>query len=311
MRYPHAGGGQIPPGGICYIFCMRDGYLIIDGHAHIFPDQDVSSRIMSSFNERFSIAFQPAGDGTPASLLSDMRQAGIDYTILANFASNRFLHENNLWTLSLASTSPALVPLVSFSPALLQDHNIDSLFAQYHALGARGIKLHPMAQEFDPADSAILPVYSLAARHKLPVVFHCGRVANARLNGWADYQILLPLIEAFGETTFILTHMVDGSERDLRDAVRFENVCFDTSIVLSGYDRILETNEPSWRNDALFVSLVRELGADRFVFGSDHPWGSARADLERFLRMPLAASEKRAILGENARRLFLIDGQGQ
>jgi len=285
---------------------MRNGYRIVDGHAHIFPDGDISAKIMTSFNERFLIPFPPAGNGTVDALLDDMRNAGIDFTILANFASDRFLHENNLWTLSLARFSPNLVPLVSFSPNLLAEHSVDSLFAAYLAQGAKGIKLHPMAQSFDPGDPVILPVYSLAGQHGIPVVFHCGRVANARLNGWSDYEVLLPLIEAFPETNIVLTHMVDGSEEDLRNAARYPNVFFDTSIVISGYSHLLDSNEPSWKEDGRFVTLVREIGATRFLFGSDHPWGSARADLARFFRMPLEPDETRAILGENATRLFAI-----
>lgn len=291
---------------------MRDGYLIIDGHAHLFPNREIASKIMTNFNKRFSIEFQPGGDGTPASLLREMQQAGIDYTILANFASDRFLHQNNLWTLSLAQTSKAaLIPLVSFSPALLLEKEAESLCAHYHALGARGIKLHPMAQNFDPSSDAILPLYSLAARYGLPVVFHCGRVANAHLNTWSDYRALLPLIQNFPETKFVLTHLVDGSSEDVQDAARYPNVYFDTSIILSGYEQILATNERSWHEDEPFISLVRTLGAERFLFGSDHPWGLARADLDRFLAMPLTRDEKRAILGENARRLFLSAGDSQ
>ena len=46
---------------------------------------------------------------------------------------------------------------------------------------------------------------------------------------------------------------------------------FDTSIVISGYPGILDTNEPSWLDDGMVVDIIRTIGA-KGSFGSDYPW---------------------------------------
>lgn len=299
--------------GFGYIQGMRNGYIVVDGHAHVFSSQPVAAKIMDSFNERFAIDFDNSGDGTVENLLAGMGENGIDLTVLANFAGPRFIHETNLWTLATARAHPAkrdlaacgLIPLVSFCPELLAEHNSDTLFADYLARGARGVKLHPMSQGFDAGDAVMLPVYALAGQHGLPVVFHCGRVSNARINEYSDFDRLIDIVDEFPDTDFVLTHMVDGNEHDLLEAARRPNVWFDTSIVVSGHAALLAVNEPSWQDDERFVAIVAKVGARRFLFGSDHPWGAAAADLARFLAMPLDDADKRMILGTNALGLFL------
>lgn len=91
----------------------------------------------------------------------------------------------------------------------------------------------------------------------------------------------------------------------LRLSQQYENVFFDTSIVITGYPPILETNEPSWVEDDIVEDVVNKVGAQRLIFGSDYPWGSPGHDLNRFLNMHITDEQKRLILGQNATRLFL------
>jgi len=100
--------------------------------------------------------------------------------------------------------------------------------------------------------------------------------------------------------------MADGNVKDvLRLSRTYKNVYFDTSIVISGYPPIRETNKPSWLDDSIPEGVINEIGAHRVVFGSDYPWGSPAWDLKRFMSMKLDDEEKKNILGENAMKLFL------
>ncbi|MGL4370741.1 MAG: amidohydrolase family protein [Spirochaetota bacterium] len=245
---------------------MRDGMTVVDEHVHLFQSDALASRILSVFNSKYSIKFENTGGGTDTDLIAHMDMHGIDYSIVANFSSAKHVDANNRWTLELGRISPRLIPLISFHPDM--PAFTTDILDDYISLGAKGIKLHPMAQEFDPMDKRIYPFYKYAGKKKLPVVFHCGRVSNARLNAYSDANKIFPIIEMFPDTDFILTHMVDGNEQDLRDiAGRCRNVFFDTSIVVTGYDQILETNIPSWRNDSQCIKVFREVGMPRFVFG--------------------------------------------
>lgn len=285
---------------------MIDGYRIIDGHVHTFSSEEVSGKIKESFNKIYDIKFQNPGTGTIPDVLSNMERSGVDHTIMANFAPPRIIHENNLWTVQVSSTDKRLIPLVSFHPEM--KGSIRRLLEQYIRLGAKGIKLHPMAQGFLPADGNLAELYKGCNEAALPVVFHCGRVANARLNQYSDLDMIRPLIEKYPAIPFVLTHMADGNVKDVvTTAKNYDNVSFDTSIVITGYPPIMETNDASWLDDDEVAGIIDLIGANRVVFGSDYPWGSPSHDITRIMALKLSEKQKRQIFFENAARIFKLE----
>lgn len=283
---------------------MINSFKVIDGHVHTFMSDEISFKIRTSFNRAYSIEFENPGTGTIDDVLNNMKDLGIDCTIMANFAPAKILDQNNRWALDASKKHPALIPLVSFHPDMEGDFGC--LLTEYIDEGAKGVKLHPMAQGFDPKSVKLKDMYGICNEIAFPIVFHCGRVANARLNEYSDVDTIEPLINMYKNIPFILTHMADGSVEDvLRLSQQYENVFFDTSIVITGYPPILETNEPSWVEDEIVENVVEKVGAERLVFGSDYPWGSPGHDLKRFLNMQISDEQKRLILGQNAMRLFI------
>lgn len=285
---------------------MINGYTIVDGHAHTFSSDEVSVKIIQSFNRLYEIEFENPGTGTIEDVVSNMRDIGIDYTVMANFAPPKILHENNKWTISVSKCHPNLVPLVSFHPEM--EGSLAKYLESYMEEGAKGIKIHPMAQGFPPGHPRLDEVYRLCSEADFPVVFHCGRVANARINEYADIDMILPVIEKYPGVKFVLTHMADGNAENVcKLAEDFDNVYFDTSIVITGYPPIMETNKPSWLDDSMVVDIINSIGARRVLFGSDYPWGSPKHDLERIMKMDLDDGQKRLIFGENAIGLFGLE----
>lgn len=283
---------------------MTQKYTIIDGHAHTFSSE-VSSKIIQSFNKIYNIDFINSGTGTVSDVLKVMNENNIAYTIMANFAPPKILHDNNLWTINMSKKHKSLIPLVSFHPDMEGDLCI--LLEYYIEHGARGIKIHPMAQGFEPGHTGLKRLYEYCNSIRFPIVFHCGRVSNARLNEYSDIDRIIPVIEKYCHIPFILTHMADGNiEYVVSLANKYENVFFDTSIVITGYPPILKVNQPSWREDSTVESVIKEIGAEKVLFGSDYPWGSAKHDIERFIKMDLSEEQKKLILGENSKKLFCI-----
>ncbi len=286
---------------------MINDIEIIDSHVHTFADDDIADKIISSFNRLYDIEFTNPGNGTVDNVLRNMETAGIDRTVMANFAPPKIIEHNNIWTLETAGKSGGkLIPLVSFHPEMqgaLAGH-----LERYMELGAKGIKLHPMAQGFDVRESRMDELYRECNKLRFPVLIHCGRVANARLNEFSDYECIVPIIEKFPEMPVILAHMADGNvECVLEASKKYENVYFDTSIVITGYPEIMDTNEPSWLDDDQVVSIINETGAHRILFGSDFPWGSPVHDLNRIMNLRLKDEQKRLIFNKNARKIFRID----
>jgi len=49
--------------------------------------------------------------------------------------------------------------------------------------------------------------------------------------------------------------------------------------------------------------FIRRFGTDRLLFGSDHPFGTPAAELDKILTLNLPETQTQAILGDNFRRI--------
>jgi predicted TIM-barrel fold metal-dependent hydrolase len=289
---------------------LIEDLIIVDGHVHSFQNRETANKVIEAFNRVYTIEFKNPGTSDIDDLQGEMRKSHIDYAVLANFTTPRHLINNNNWTLEVCNREKSLIPLISFHPEM--EENKEVLFSDYIKRGARGIKLHPMAQGFNPDDSKLYGLYSICAELKLPVVFHSGRVANARLNEFSDLDSIQPILERFPDMPVVLTHMVHGNVEDcLKVARDYKNVYFDTSIVVTGYSEIAATNEPSWLDDGMVIDVFNKIGEDRIIFGSDYPWGSMYDDLQRMKNMNISKDKLKAIMGGNAMKLFRINKEGK
>jgi len=286
---------------------MVNGFEIIDSHVHTFASDDIAGKIIPSFNEIYDIEFENPGNGTIANVLNNMKLGGIDHTIMVNFAPPKIIEDNNMWTLEAASEFDGrLIPLVNFHPEM--EGSLSEHLDRYIGLGAKGIKMHPMAQSFDVRDERLDELYNKCSEYSFGILIHCGRVSNARLNEYSDFECILPIIEKYPKLPIVLAHMADGNvEHVLKASKEYSNVYFDTSIVISGYPEIMNVNEPSWLEDDQVVAVINEIGADKVIFGSDFPWGSPIHDLKRIMNLKLTDQQKRLIFSENAKRIFHLN----
>jgi hypothetical protein len=143
------------------------------------------------------------------------------------------------------------------------------------------------SDEVAAAEAAEL-LRSEAARPALEVL---DALAAARLpvRITESLPITLALIERLPEATVIIPHMglrSGGTTRIMHALADNPRVYFDTSVV--------EVNE----------ALVRLVGAERVLFGSDAPMGDAAWSLRAVRSLDLPPADIAAILGENAQRLF-------
>jgi uncharacterized protein len=144
--------------------------------------------------------------------------------------------------------------------------------------GARGLKLHPVAQRFRPEDPSVVLLVRDAAERGWPVVVHAGFGARALAGPIAR------LADGAPGATLLLAHGGRGDARALAAlAAQRPNLMFDTSLAT--------------------VADLASLPPERLCFGSDRPYGDYASALHLVWAAAWVAGwapdQLRAVLGGN------------
>ncbi len=158
-----------------------------------------------------------------------------------------------------------------------------------------GIKVHPEEHGY-PIVRHGEAVFELAARHRAVVLSHSGDPHSMP-------EDFIALADAFPEVPLILAHLGNGWDGDMThqvravQAARHGNVYTDTSSISSLCSGLIE-----W--------AVREIGADRILFGTDSPLYYAPAQRARIDTAEIPDGDKRMILRGTAERLLNLSRLG-
>jgi len=152
-----------------------------------------------------------------------------------------------------------------------------------------GIKIHPEEHVY-PIKEHGRALFEFAARHRAVVLAHSGGANSEPL-------AFVPFANDFPEMKLILAHLghmdVGDYQQQVRaiQASRQGNVFTDTSSSKSILSGLIE-----W--------AVREVGADRILFGTDTPLYFAASQRMRVEQAEISPEDRRKILAENARKLL-------
>ncbi len=239
---------------------------------------------------------------TIPNLLAEMDLLGIEKAVMLPIHSGWLFNDNMteryIAAIENSGRQDRFILCGSVKPTL---ENAAQSVKEYHALGLKGIKLHPNLAKFYPNDKEVWPVYDTCAQLKLPVLLHCGRTGykERRTLGiklysedYSDIQNFEEPIAAFPQTRFVLCHAgALQNEQAITIAKKYRNVWLD--IHGQGVDRI--------------QAMIKEVGPERLMFGSDWAFYPEAAIL---LRLLLATENdltvRRMIFGDNARRFWGI-----
>jgi predicted TIM-barrel fold metal-dependent hydrolase len=188
-------------------------------------------------------------------LVDDMDRWGIGQA--AVFALNDpgpagdFADANAGVTAGAARSHGRLIPFCRIDPHA----NAAQAIARAEAAGARGLKLHPVAQRFAPEAPEVVACVARATDLGWPVLIHAGFGARALV------PALTLLADAVPGARLILAHAARGDARAVRRAlVAHPGVWFDTSLAA--------------------LPDVVDLPPERLVFGSDRPYGDYATGLQ-------------------------------
>jgi uncharacterized protein len=204
----------------------------------------------------------------------------------------------NRWVAGLGRTHPQLIPFVSLDPwVMTSDEMCSHLMEMVSDYGVRGVKLHPIAQRFAANDERMLPALRLCADMQIPVLIHSGTSTD---NTYAEPRTLARLLSELPTLRLVVAHLGGGAWRQTLDLAKAHpTILFDCAEIIAW------TGAPMAPSQRALAQLIRDVGPERVLLGSDFPWYDLGKTAEQVLALPiLTAEEKDLILGLNAANLL-------
>lgn len=258
-------------------------------HAHVYQDR-VADKVISGIENFYGV--KRAHDATVASLLASMEAGGFDRAVVLPISTKPEHAALNDWYAGLAADTDKIIPFGGIHP-----DNGPAELDRFPGLGLRGLKIQPNAQRVFPADPRLLPIYAKAAELGLIVVFHAGDEESGFRGEFSQPEHFVPVLDAFPELTVVLSHLGGFRTWDRLELVLgYPNVWYDTAHV------------PGNLPDDEVAGLIKKIGPDRVVFGSDFPFSDHKADRAAIERIMGAQAED--VLSRNPARLLGLSGPG-
>ena len=313
---------------------MTSGPILVDVHMHLYESKDVgewwkAGYEIFEYGSKPDVPFGPfSGDVEDA--VAALDRADYRHGVAVNlFSMDLFLaeatsmlpdglstleHANavrsiedglparlrayNRWLVDTLATVPQITPFVAVDPwALSSAQNVEHL-REMADRGAKGIKLHPVVQRFEPNDPRMHPVYEACREMGLVVLSHTGAAKGGAT--FAEPDAFVPLLRDFPGLKVVLAHLGGGRWRQTAAvAAAFPDVAFDICEIIEW------TGAPNAPSPQELANLVGTVGPERVMLGTDFPWYDLNRTAQLVLDLPgLARSDKERILGENATRIL-------
>jgi predicted TIM-barrel fold metal-dependent hydrolase len=220
---------------------------------------------------------------TPAELVAALQAAGARGAFAFPFHEPDGYREANRTVLEAAAESDGL--LVPFCRVNPHDDPVREAARSLEA-GARGIKLHPRAEQFTLDHPAVRSVVAMAHERSMPVLIHAGRGIPA-LGLHA-----VELAEEFPDARLILAHAgICDLSWIWRVAQDHPNLLFDTA----------------WWMPSDMLALFSLIPPGQILFASDAPYGATAVSpafqLRLALRAGLSAEQIRSITSDQSLRI--------
>ncbi len=220
----------------------------------------------------------------------------IDYIFALNIANRGQLEQTrsaNDSLFSLARKDKRVVPVCSVHP----DDGPEALkeLDRIASLGGKIIKIHPLNQGFSILTDNVFGIVKAAGEKGIVVL----------IDGYGfvvpDYvEHLLQLALSNPDTKFIIAHM-GGSDFYKLGGFKpvialnpglFNNLWFDLSVTVGIYAGSPYQEQLEW--------VIRQIGVDRVLFGSDDPAMTLQQALQAFYTLNFTREEQEKMLSKNA-----------
>jgi len=282
--------------------------VIIDFHTHVFPPDVKKNR--NKYIERdpcFAILYSDpkAKIATADELIAGMDEAGVDISVILNigWTTHELCVETNDYIIDAVSHYPRR--LVGFGA--VQPNSPKAAVAEIERCAKAGIKgmgeMRPDIQLFDLGDEMVMnPLVEVLKEHKLVLLLHSSEPIGHDYPGKGIMfpDVIYPFITSFPDLTIICAHWGGGLPfyalmPEVKKAMG--NVYFDSAA------------SPFLYTPGVYQQVIKLVGADRVLFGSDYPLLTQSRLLDEIETLDMPEETKNLVLAGNALRLLGIKGK--
>jgi predicted TIM-barrel fold metal-dependent hydrolase len=262
--------------------------VIIDFHAHIYPES-VEAKILPAAEKKLKITVPCTG--SPDDLSSRMKSCGIVQSVVLPLARGQEdVSSLNDWIQSVCRDG-----LLAFGAIHPLMDGLETELDRLKGWKVKGVKMMPLLQQVYPDDPRCGRFYDTLIDNNMILVTHSGRDPLDRKEVFGTPKHFSEMIKSYPELKVVLAHL--GGLRMWDDVYKYllpasENVFFDTSYA------------SFYMGNAELEKLIRDIGVDRVLFGSDYPWEDPGRAVGIINSLDLSEQEKKSVLGRSAARLL-------
>ena len=289
--------------------------MLIDAHMHIVESKE-KGRVRKQtyeiweYGEKSDVKFSKY-DGVVEDALDAMDKAGFSKAVVVNlFGSGSPSYERgpglaeelkafNRWGCDTAAPHDSLIAYINADPHILSGEEMSAhIRDMVESHGARGVKLHPVLQRFEMGDPRMTPTYLTCQELGIPVLSHSGPEREGKPFGTP--RAYASVLENFPDLTMVMAHLGGGAWTEaLEIAQAYPHAYFDCCEIM---EWLGGPNAPTYEQ---LGKLIKDIGPERVVMGSDFPWYDLDRSVEIVMGLPgLAREEREGMLGANAIRIM-------
>ena len=253
------------------------GELVIDCHAHLGPHAQIDSS---------------GGKGTAEDMIDWMDQSGVSMAIASAIEAcwGDAPSGNETMARIVEERPDRFVGYTCVNPRYGEEETRRELEKHLVCGNHKGIKIHPANSNYPADGPGYRPMWEFAEEHELAVLSHTwlGESRDAP-------ERFVPIAREFPRVNAILGlsgGSIDGMESAIDAARQADNIYLDLCC----------SNMP----DGIIELMVKEVGAERVLFGTDTSFFDGRAKIGQVAAARISDDDKRKIFGLSAKRLFGI-----
>ena len=217
------------------------------------------------------------------------------------------VRRQNDWACEVGAAHDRLVPFIGVQTLLGPEGCVEEV-RRGHSRGAKGVKVQPGMNTFFPADRDLWPMYETAQELGLPILTDSGTYGRLTPDGehYGRPANFVDVLASFPNLTLVMAHFASAYwDERIELAKRFSNLQFDISGGFGAADvQARDGGRALAEQDA--ARVLRKVGIERFLFGTDGPSVMPQPYIEQVLRLGLTDEEQQLLLAGNAKRLYRL-----